>query len=157
MRSVFLCFILLVLYLSSLAHAQQEALPDRSTDTSSTSFSSPQERINFLDKYLDFPSPIKDAHYHIVYFDNGSSFPTGPSDWNIRIVIWLEPENTPLWLEGMNKIEELETPFTWVTELGTELEPEWLTDASYFEVSGKRAALLEEGVIAFWYSTLHLF
>ncbi len=155
MRSSFLCIllILLALYLSLQVHAQRETLPDRSTDTTSTAFSSSEERIHFLDTYLNFPSPIKDAHYHIVYFDNASSFPPGPSDWDIRIVIWLEPQNVPLWLEGMKEISELEDQFTWVTEFDAGLEPEALTDASYFEALGKRAALLGEGVLALWFST----
>ena len=156
-RSIFLCtlFVLLTFCLSSQVHAQREALPNRSTDTNSTNFSSAEERINFLDTYLNFPSSIKDAHYHIVYFDNESSFPPGPSDWDMRIVIWLEPKDVPLWLEGMKEISELEDPFTWVTELDTGLELEILTNASYFEASGKRAALLEEGTVALWYSTLY--
>ena len=77
---------------------------DRSTDTWSSSFDDQAEKLAFLSEYLIAPSEILDAEYHIVYHDNSGGLIPGPSDWDIRAVIKVTPEDIPLWTAGMNKL-----------------------------------------------------
>ena len=83
--------ILLLVFMAFPAQAQRTADIDLSTDTHSSTFATAEERVEFLNRYLDFPSPPKDAQFTLIYFDNLQGFPPGPSDWDMRMVVWLEP------------------------------------------------------------------
>ncbi len=144
--------LLLVLLLP--VHAQRTATPDLSTNTQSSAFTTPEERLAFLERYLNFQSEPRNAQYHLVYKDNSQGSPPGPSDWDFRIVLWLEPADVSLWLQDVREVDVI-NGFGWVSELSPDLGASVLEEARYFEGAGKRAALLEEGVLALWYSTLH--
>jgi hypothetical protein len=148
-------YLLLFIFLCLPAYAQRLTAPealDRTTDTLSSSFTTVKERLEFLDRYLNFPSQPVDAQYHLIYFDNSVGFPPGPSDWDIKVVVWLEPKDTPLWLKNMTKVATFDD-FDWVLKLSPESTELDLETAQYFETSGKRAALPKEGVVALWYSS----
>ena len=68
-------------------------------------------------------------------------------------MLWLEPADVPLWLQDVQEVEAIDG-FDWVPELSPDLGAS-LEEARYFEAPGKRAALLEEGVLALWYSTMY--
>ena len=144
---------LLLVFLSLPAHAQRTTTPDLSTNTQSDVFATSEERLAFLKRYLNFRSEPRNAQYHLMYKDNSQGFPPGPSDWDLRIVLWLEPADVPLWLQDVREVE-VSGGFDWVSELSPDLGPN-LEAARYFEASGKRAALLQEGVLALWYSTMY--
>ena len=146
-------FIIPLLILACVIYAQRSQEADLSTSTQSTSFATAAERVRFLDRYLTFPSQPNDAHYQLFYQDNSVGFPPGPSDWDMRIVVYIKPADSDLWLKDMKQVYKLEN-FDWFLEL-IETEQSRLDEARYFESLGKRAALLEDGVLALWYSTLY--
>ena len=143
-------FILLI-FLPLPAHAQRT--PDLSTNAQSSRFATSEERLAFLARYLNFRSEPTDAQYHLFYRDNSRGLVPGPSDRDFRIVLWLEPADVPLWLQDVREVEVSEG-FSWVSELSPDLGAR-LGKARFFEASGKRAALLEEGVLALLYSTMY--
>ena len=145
--------LLLLVFLLLPAHAQRTAAPDLSTNTQSSSFATSEARLAFLARYLNFRSGPKDAQYHLFYKDNSQGFPPGPSDWDMRIVLWLEPADVSLWLQDVREVE-VSDGFDWVSELSQDLGAS-LEEARFFEASGKRAALLQEGVLALQYSTMY--
>ena len=145
--------IVLLLTLTCVIFAQRAQEADLSTSTQSTSFATAAERVGFLDRYLMFPSQPKDAHYQLFYQDNSVGFPPGPSDWDMRIVVYIEPADSDLWLKNMKQVDKLEN-FGWLLDLIGTVQSS-LDKARYFESLGKRAALLEDGVLALWYSTLY--
>ena len=147
-------YLLLLVFLLLPAHAQRTATPDLSTNTQSRSFATPEERLAFLARYLNFRSEPRDAQYHLFYKDNSLGLVPGPSDCDFRIVLWLEPADVPLWLQDVREVE-VSGGFDWVSELSPDLGASLLAEARYFEASGKRAALLQEGVLALWYSTMY--
>ena len=75
-----------------------------STDTWSSAFRSVEEKLLFLAKYMEMPSEVQDAEYHIVYHDNSGGMIPGPSDWDIRVALVIEPDNIYLWTDGMKKL-----------------------------------------------------
>lgn len=75
--------------------------PSRTTDTYSSQFASDEQKIAFLGKYLNLPSKIEAAEFHVVYHDNSGSFAPGPSDWTIEAAVKLAPDSIPLWISGM--------------------------------------------------------
>lgn len=144
---------LLLVFLALSANAQRLNPPDLSTDTRSEAFATAEERLAFLKRYLNFQSVPRDAQYHIVYFDNSQGRIPGPSDWDIRVVLRLEPGDVSLWLADLTEVKA-SGDFGWALKLGPDLEEEVLAEAHYFRGPGKRAALLEEDTLALWYSTL---
>lgn len=97
---------------------------DNTTDTKSTAFEDREEKLVFLARYLNIPSEVIDAAYHIVYKDNLKGRVPGPSDYDIRAAFMVEKDEISLWTEGMKKIlpkqvdpdwwEDLKSPeFTW--------------------------------------------
>ncbi len=155
MSTLKLVSVLATALITLTAHAQRTATPattDLSTDTHSSTFATAEERLEFLDRYLNFPTQPKDAQFTLVYHDNSRGFPPGPSDWDLQIVVWLEPGELPLWLKDMQGVEASDG-FDWVSELSPNLSASLLDKAQFYEAPGKRAALLEKGVLALWYST----
>ena len=142
----------LLVFLLLPAHAQRTAAPDLSTDTRSSASMTPEARLAFLERYLNFWSEPKDAQYHLVYKDNSRGFSPGPSDWDFRIVLWLEPAEVHL--PHVRQPEGDLGGFDWVSGLSPDLGAN-LAEARFFEGAGKRAALLGEGVLALYYSTLY--
>jgi hypothetical protein len=77
----------------------------KTTDTRSSQFSSDREKLKFLSKYLVLHSNVEAAEFHITYHDNSSGLGVGPSDWDIRAVLKVKPQDTALWVAGMRRIE----------------------------------------------------
>ena len=145
----------LIVFLILPVYAQRPATPattDLSTDIQSSTFATAEERVEFLNRYLDFPSPPKDAQFTLVYHDNSQGFPPGPADWDLRMVVWIEPLDAPLWIKDMKEVEA-SPDFDWVLDLSPDIDRTMLENAQYFEIPGKRAAMPKEGVVALWYST----
>ena len=136
------------------APAQDAPAPDRSTDTDSAAFGSAAARVEFLDRYLTFRSVPLDAHYRVFWSDNSGGRVPGPSDWDLRIVLTLEPDDVPAWIEGMREVAPGKEDLDWVMEFAPGLDAAGLDAARRYEASGKRAALLAPGVLALRYSTM---
>jgi len=57
-----------------------------STDTSSDSLPSLEERIEFLQRYVTFRRTYTDLGFHVAYHNNSGGRVPGPSEWDIRLV-----------------------------------------------------------------------
>ena len=90
-----------------------EKSQDKTTDKWSVEFSDAEEKLNFLAEYLNMPSEIIDAEYHIVYHDNSQGLVPGPSDWDIRAALKINPDNIALWTEGFEPASPEEIDFAW--------------------------------------------
>ena len=105
------------------ASAPPIAEPDRTTNTWSSSFRSREEKLAFLCGYMTMPSEVIDAEYHIVYHDNSGGLIPGPSDWDIRVVLKVAPEDTYRWTDGMKRLVPDQIDIDLWDGLGTE----WFT------------------------------
>lgn len=90
----------------------------KSTDTYSSSFKSKEERIEFLKKYMSMPTDIDNTAYHIIYHDNSKGYAVGPSDWNIKVIIELEPDLIDLWIDDdMEQVKSDDVDILWWGEI----------------------------------------
>lgn len=77
------------------------AHPSRTTDTRSVELPTEAARLEFLSRYLVFPSPVQDAAFHVVYHDNSGGMVPGPSDGDIRAALKVRPADVPEWTAGL--------------------------------------------------------
>ncbi len=147
MHSFLLC-LLSSIFLFNASLAQETA--SLTTDTLSSQFATDEEKIAFLERYLNLPTKVEAAEYHIVYHDNSTGRVPGPSDWDMRVVIKVAPEDIDTWLESLTETTE---PFdlAWVYDFAKNWQ---LTSSPKFFVGDKDVALFEvEGVVVVWLST----
>lgn len=90
-----------VLALAALACGQGASL---TTDTRSSQFATDAEKIAFLARYLKLPSPVEAAEFHVRYQDNSRGLVPGPSDWDVRAVVRVQPAETARWAEGLRRL-----------------------------------------------------
>ena len=69
-----------------------------STNTTSDALPSLAQRVEFLERYVTFRRQYQELGFHIVYHNNGGGGVPGPSDWDIRVVAVVPPEQLPQWL-----------------------------------------------------------
>lgn len=67
-----------------------------STDTSSDSLPSLEERVEFLQKYVTFRRGYDDLGFHITY--SGGGLVPGPSEWDIRLVAVVPSSEISEWV-----------------------------------------------------------
>lgn len=89
------------------------------TDTWSSSFANPNEKLAFLEPYFKMFSPVLEAEYHIEYHDNAGGWVPGPSDYDIRVALKVAPEDIPLWTEGFDRVADGEIDMAWWDGLST--------------------------------------
>jgi hypothetical protein len=68
-----------------------------STDSSSATLPSLEERIQFLERYVTFRRAYHDLAFHITYRNNSGGLP-GPSEWDIRLVATVPPAELLAWV-----------------------------------------------------------
>lgn len=73
------------------------------TDMSSTSITSLQQRIEFLQRYVSFRRSYRELEFHISYHNNGGWLVAGPSDWDIRVVAIVPPTELVSWVPAGTK------------------------------------------------------
>ncbi|MBT9780066.1 PSP family protein [Clostridium sp. MCC353] len=129
------------------------------TDTRSTEFENKDEKLGFLRKYMDMPSDVTEAEYHIVYQDNSRGMVPGPSDWEIRAALQVEEKDIPLWTEGMKKILPGQVDSRWWEDLQTSsFTWEIPKDAVYYKRPGSQTYLVvwpDDGMILKFISTMY--
>lgn len=86
---------------------------DRSTDTWSSEFTDPYDKLAFLSGYLISFSEILDAEYHIDYHDNSVGRLAGPSDWDVRVALKIKPKNIALWTAGYENSDPSQIDLDW--------------------------------------------
>jgi ethanolamine utilization microcompartment shell protein EutL len=60
---------------------------NKTTQTNSSLFTNPAEKLAFLKQYVTAHSRILDAEYDISYHDNSTGLLAAPSDWYITTAI----------------------------------------------------------------------
>ena len=90
---------------------------NRSTDTHSRTFSTDEEKIEFLKRYVTLYSPVKATEFHIVYHDNSTGSVPGPSDWNMKRALLVEPENIQAWLVDFEEVSKDHCDVSWASEM----------------------------------------
>lgn len=75
------------------------------TNTHSSSFQKIEEKIDFLNKYINIESSYAELDYHIIYHDNSAGLVPGPSDWNIMIKATIKPLDIQNWVKDAQKIK----------------------------------------------------
>ena len=80
---------------------------NRTTHTSSKTFKTYAEKMEFLSRYLVNQAGLLDAEYEIDYQDNSGNGRTipGPSDWDMRMVLRVVPDSLNAWT-GEGKRQE---------------------------------------------------
>ena len=83
-----------------------ESKEDLSTNTSSQTFASIEDKIQFLEKYVNFRRNYHDLAYNIVYQDNEIGWLPGPSDWSISIIAQVPKEELGEWINNLTPTYE---------------------------------------------------
>lgn len=89
--------ILLVL-ISSLGGCGPSSPP--STKTTSDTLPSLEQRVEFLQRYVTFRRSYRDLGFYIYDKNNGGGLVPGPSEWDIRLIAKVPPEELPQWLRA---------------------------------------------------------
>ena len=88
------------------------------------------DRVEFIEQYVKFRRKYKELEYN-VNFVNGGSFAPGPSEWDIRIVASVDPNDLDQWVIAGKQKTEMETP-DWVSKtaatIGVDGISEWYVD-----------------------------
>ena len=74
----------------------------RTTNTHSHDLPDDAAKVRFLRRYVHPTCEIEAAEYHIWYQDN-SGFVSGPSDWEMKIVMKVPKEQLPLYTENLDR------------------------------------------------------
>ena len=85
------------------------------------------DRVDFIEKYVNFRRQYLELEYAVDYQNNGSGRVAGPSDWDIRILAVVPSETIEEWVsEGATKTSE--TPAAWVQEVAADIEVDGMTE-----------------------------
>lgn len=108
----------------------------KTTDTWSNEFKDHDEKMAFLAKYLIMPSEPINAEYHIVYQDNSIGSVPGPSDWDVRVILKISPEDFGVWLDGYKPVTSSEIDLTWWDGLASD-NITWEGHVEYYKREGE--------------------
>jgi hypothetical protein len=89
--------VVVILLVSSAAGCGGSRGP-ASTDTSTASFPTLAERVEFLQRYVTFRRGYRELGFHIHYRNGGGGAVPGPSEWDIRVVAVVPPEELTSWV-----------------------------------------------------------
>ena len=88
------------------------------------------DRVVFIEQYVKFRREYKQLEYDVSYM-NGGSFSPAPSEWDIRIVANVDPNDLDQWAITGKRNLEMKTP-DWVGTtagpLNVDAISEWYTD-----------------------------
>lgn len=57
-----------------------------------------KDRVEFIEQYVTFERMYNELEYSVFYQNNGGGGIPGPSDWDIRIVAKVPPEQIQAWV-----------------------------------------------------------
>lgn len=69
-----------------------------SVNKTSTATAALEDRVNFIEQYVTFDRQYDDLEYSVFYQNNGGGRIPGPSDWDIRLVAKVPPEQIQAWI-----------------------------------------------------------
>ncbi|CAZ97466.1 MULTISPECIES: hypothetical protein [Zobellia] len=76
---------------------------NKSADIYSYQIDDKTEKIETLKKYLTKESGLIEAEYHIWFQDNGTGRIPGPSDYNIKLALKVEPDSLDSWTNYLDR------------------------------------------------------
>lgn len=80
-----------------------------STDTVSSSLQTLESRVEFLERHVTFRRTYRELEFHIVFHNNSSGLP-GPSEWDVRLVARVPPDELTQWIPaGVQPLETADT------------------------------------------------
>jgi hypothetical protein len=129
---------------------------NKSIDVYSYQIGDKTEKNETLKKYLTKESGIIEAEYHIWFQDNGKGRVPGPSDYNIKLALKVEPDSLDSWTNNLEPSSKKIAIDLWdELKLDTnfwklESEPEFYHSNSRTEV---RLLFRKENIILGIYST----
>ncbi|BDD03900.1 hypothetical protein AUTU_13830 [Aureibacter tunicatorum] len=130
---------------------------NKSVDVFSYQIDNSTEKIETLKKHLSKESGLIDAEYHIWFQDNGTGGISGPSDYNIKLALKIEPDSLDSWIEHLEPSSKKISTDLW-DELKlngnlweTASEPELYHSSSFAEV---KLLFREENIVLGIYSTM---
>lgn len=121
------------------------------TNTYSSQFATYAEALQFIEPYMDLPSPVEDLAYHIVYYDNSQGVP-GPSDWDMQFAFKVQADQVDLWLGGFSRSEPFELDWGYALSNTRTWMP--VSQPRFYQTAGAWMAVFSEGVIFYRQSTL---
>lgn len=139
---------LLILFCFSLMACDNSVDQGKSTNTSSSEFSTLESKRIFLKEYLKPKSSFQKLDFLIHYRDNSQGFVPGPSDWDIRLLAIVPPNEIDQWV-ATYKILLQEPTLTWLSEIPSDIDyseiNEWF-DMGFSSVVGIHREL---GILAY--------
>lgn len=128
------------------------------THTSSTEFSTKEEKMDFLFRYLVNRVGLLDAEYRIDYQDNsgGRSGVPGPSEHTMYMALRIVPDSLDAWLSDVRRVDYVISREPWKQ---LDLDATWnASSTAEFYMSNGQVKLLhrQEGVLFACYSTTPL-
>lgn len=145
-----LMILVLILLLSAgcIAPIAQSPAGNRSTDTSSSDFSTDTEKVAFLEQYVRFHSTVDKAEFRVIYHDNSGGRLPGPSDWDIQAVMHVA--DTALWIKDKTKVEPFD--LAWAEPFyRDDLRPSG--EPQFYKSAESRLAIFETEQIVLFYAT----
>lgn len=145
--------IALALAILMLAGCTGRPTDSLTTDTASSTIEGDAAKVAFLARYLKLRSEVTATEFHIVYRDNSQGGVPGPSDWDIRAVMQVPPDQLQRWAEGRSRVTG-PVELTWGYDLAAS-HPDWVTDRppEVYEGGGATVALFPDAGIVFFRST----
>lgn len=74
----------------------------KSTNTTSTTFSTVAEKQEFLERYVQFRRSYEELHFRISFIDGDSGMAPGPTEWNIRLLAAVPSNEIDQWIDGLS-------------------------------------------------------
>jgi hypothetical protein len=118
-----------------------------STDTHSKQLATDTDKIQFLKRYLTFPTAVEAAEFHVVYHDNSGGGIPGPSDWDMQVVLKVAPQNLSAWTHNL-KMTSQKQDLEWGYSLAKQRNWKLQSKPKVYTGPGKIVAVFEkEGFI----------
>lgn len=90
-----------------------------------------KDRVEFIEQYVTFDRMYDELEYSVFYQNNGGGGIPGPSDWDIRIVAKVPPEQIQAWVPA-NSVAGAAPATKWFESTADKIDvssiSEWHTD-----------------------------
>ena len=96
-----------------------------STNMSSKSFSTLDDKVAFLQKYVRFKRHYHQLDFTVQYTNNSGGLVPGPNEWDVRIVAVVPADELTAWTSGLTPSSLPETG--WLTEVPTVIDYSMVT------------------------------
>jgi len=107
------------------------------TDTTSAAYSTLQERIEFLQRYVSFRRNYESLDFAIRFRNGGDGGLPSPSEWDIRLVAVVPESEIAAWIPAGATASKEKPDVDWLKTVPTSLDlsgvDEWYVDARYVD------------------------